>query len=49
MESTITYNVTLRGGIGAGDLGQISHCIIKGLSVGEFKRIENMITQVKFS
>ena len=30
------------------DLSQISHCIIKGLSVKEDMRIENMITQVKF-
>ena len=32
-----------------GDLSQISHCSIKGLSVGEVMRIENMITSVKFS
>ena len=31
------------------DLSQISHCSIKGLSVREIMRIENMITQVKFS
>ena len=30
------------------DLSQISHCNIKGLSVSEVMRIENMITQVKF-
>ena len=30
------------------DLSQTSHCNIKGLSVSEVKRIENMITQVKF-
>ena len=30
------------------DLSQTSHCNIKGLSVGEVMRIENMITQVKF-
>ena len=30
------------------DLRQTSHCIIKGLSVREVMRIENMITQVKF-
>ena len=30
------------------DLSQTSHCNIKGLSVWEVKRIENMITQVKF-
>ena len=29
------------------DLSQISHC--KSLSVGEVMRIENIITQVKFS
>ena len=28
------------------DPSQISHCNIKGLSVREFMRIENMITQV---
>ena len=31
------------------DLAQISHCHIKGLSVREVMRTENMITQVKFS
>ena len=31
------------------DLSQMSHCSIKGLSVGEGTTIENMITQVKFS
>ena len=31
------------------DLSQISYCSIKGLSVMEVMRIENMITQVKFS
>ena len=30
------------------DLSQTSHCHIKGLSVSEVMRIENMITQVKF-
>ena len=30
------------------DLSQTSHCNIKGLSVREIMRIENMITQVKF-
>ena len=30
------------------DLSKTSHCNIKGLSVGEVMRIENMITQVKF-
>ena len=30
------------------DLSQSSHCYIKGLSVSEVMRIENMITQVKF-
>ena len=30
------------------DLSQISHCNIKGSSVSEVVRIENMITQVKF-
>ena len=30
-------------------LNQISHCYIKGLSVRKVMRIENMITQVKFS
>ena len=30
------------------DLTQTSHCTIKGLSVSEVMRIENMITQVKF-
>ena len=30
------------------DLSQTSHCNIKGLSVSEVLRIENMITQVKF-
>ena len=30
------------------DLSQTSHCNIKGLSVSEVMRIENMITQVKF-
>ena len=31
------------------DLSQTSHCNIKGLSVSEVMRIENMITQVKFN
>ena len=31
------------------DWSEISHCIIKGLLVRKVKRIENMITQVKFS
>ena len=31
------------------DLSQMSHCDIKGLSVREVMRIENMITQLKFS
>ena len=30
------------------DLSQTSHYNIKGLSVSEVMRIENMITQVKF-
>ena len=30
------------------DLSETSHCNIKGLSVSEVMRIENMITQVKF-
>ena len=30
------------------DLNQTSHCNIKGLSVSEVMRIENMITKVKF-
>ena len=30
------------------DLSQTSHCNIKGLSVRDVMRIENMITQVKF-
>ena len=30
------------------DPSQTSHCNIKGLSVSEVMRIENMITQVKF-
>ena len=30
------------------DLSQTSHCNIKGLSVSEVMRIENMITSVKF-
>ena len=30
------------------DVSQTSHCNIKGLSVSEVKRIEIMITQVKF-
>ena len=30
------------------DLRQTSHCNIKGLSVSEVMRIENMITQVQF-
>ena len=30
------------------DLSQTSHCNIKGLTVSEVMRIENMITQVKF-
>ena len=30
------------------DLSQTSHCNIKGLSVSEVMRIENMISQVKF-
>ena len=30
------------------DLSQTSHCNIKGLSVSEVMRTENMITQVKF-
>ena len=31
------------------DLSHISHCNIKGLSVRQIMRIENMVTQVKFS
>ena len=31
------------------DVSQTSHCNIKGVSVSEVMRIENMITQVKFS
>ena len=31
------------------DPSQTSHCNIKGLSAREVMRIENMITQVKFS
>ena len=31
-----------------GDPSQNSHCNIKGLSVSEVMRIENIITQVKF-
>ena len=30
------------------DPSQTSHCNLKGLSVSEVMRIENMITQVKF-
>ena len=30
------------------DLSRTSHCNIKGLSVSEVLRIENLITQVKF-
>ena len=30
------------------DESQTSHCNIKGVSVSEVMRIENMITQVKF-
>ena len=30
------------------DVSQTSHCIIKGVSVSEVMRIENMITQVQF-
>ena len=30
------------------DLSQTSHCNIKGVSVSEVMRIENMITQVQF-
>ena len=30
------------------DVRQTSHCNIKGVSVSEVMRIENMITQVKF-
>ena len=30
------------------DVSQTSHCNIKGLSVSEVMRIENMITQVQF-
>ena len=30
------------------DMSQTSHCNIKGLSVSEGMRIENMITQVQF-
>ena len=30
------------------DLSQTSHCNIKGFSVGQVMRIDNMITQVKF-
>ena len=30
------------------DLSQTSHCNMKGISVREVMRIENMITQVKF-
>ena len=31
------------------DLSETSHCNIKGLSVSEVMRIENMITQVQLS
>ena len=31
------------------DLSQTSHCNMKGLLVREVRRIENIITQVKFS
>ena len=31
------------------DLSEISHCSIRGLSVREVMRIENMTTKVKFS
>ena len=31
------------------DLSQTSHCNIKGLSVSEVMKIENMVSQVKFS
>ena len=31
------------------DPSQISHCSIKGLSVKEVMRIENMITQIEIS
>ena len=30
------------------DVSQTSHCNIKGVSVSEVMRIENMITQVKY-
>ena len=30
------------------DLSQTSHCNIKGLSVSEVMRINNMVTQVQF-
>ena len=30
------------------DLSQTSHCNIKGLSVSEVMRIDNMITQIEF-
>ena len=30
------------------DVSQTSHCNIKGVSVSEIMRIENMITQVQF-
>ena len=30
------------------DVSQTSHCDIKGVSVSEVMRIENMITQVQF-
>ena len=30
------------------DVSQTSHCNIKGVSVSEVMRIENMITQVQF-
>ena len=38
----------MKADYGAVSLPRRSHCDIKGLSVSEVMRIENMITQVKF-
>ena len=43
-----TYNWELNPLRPNSDLSQTSHCNIKGLSVSEVMRIENMITQVQF-
>ena len=42
-----SFSCKVRGSV-PNDLSQTSHCNIKGVSVSEVMRIDNMITQVKF-